>query len=114
MIADEITHGGILDIILSLWVPVSITAAATIYVAAIARANRKRLDTGNGRSLGETVHDIAQTVEVLSAQVHTNTQETLDALEASKKVAERLDAWITESSYVHAQMLKRLPPEEGP
>jgi hypothetical protein len=34
-------------------------------------------DTANGKALGETVHDIAQTQEIISAQLHTNTRELL-------------------------------------
>lgn len=111
MLAD-IQHGTIWDAIVSLWVPATIGAAAAVYAAKIARDNRRKLDTGNDRDIGTTIHDIAQTVEVLSAQVHTNTKETLDALEASKKVTERLDDWIAESTHVHAELLRRLPPGE--
>jgi Na+/glutamate symporter len=34
-------------------------------------------DTGNNKQLGETVHDMAQTQEILSAQIHTNTREVV-------------------------------------
>jgi outer membrane murein-binding lipoprotein Lpp len=109
VIASEITHGGILDIVLSLWVPVSITAVATVYVAKVARENRKRIDTGNDKDLGTTVHDMAQTVEILSAQIHTNTSETLAAREKAEQAVTRLDDWIAESTHVHAELLRRLP-----
>jgi uncharacterized coiled-coil DUF342 family protein len=36
------------------------------------------VDTGNGKDIGTTVHDIAQTVEVMQSQLHTNTREVLN------------------------------------
>ena len=39
---------------------------------------KAQLDTGNGRSLGETVREMAQTVEITSAQTHLNTAELLE------------------------------------
>ena len=48
------------------------------------------LDTHNGKSAGETLRDVWQTLEVISAQVHTNTTELL-------MVSEKLDRHIEDS-----------------
>lgn len=37
----------------------------------------KKLDTGNGRKLGQTVHDMEQTLEIAQAQAHTNAKELI-------------------------------------
>jgi uncharacterized membrane protein YadS len=40
-------------------------------------ANSKRLKTGNDRDIGDTVHDIAQTMEIVQAQGHLNAKELM-------------------------------------
>ena len=64
-----------------------------------------QMQTGNEKNLGLTVHDMAQTVEVVAAQIHTNTTELLAlhhkadrAFEVSRGVSEKLDRHLTEVS----------------
>lgn len=93
-------------------VPAFIAAVASMYVAKVTRANRRSLaaqdemmDTGNGKDLGSTVHDIAQTVEILAAQQHTNTSELLTTQERVQSIGERLADWIDHSTDVHNRIL---------
>ncbi len=51
----------------------------------------EQLDTGNEKNLGHTVHDIAQTVELIAAQTHTNTSELLN-------ISGKLDRHLEETS----------------
>jgi arylamine N-acetyltransferase len=77
----------------------------------VARQNRVALnaqddhmDTTNGATLGGTVHDMAATLEVLSAQVHLNTQEVLEA----RAMAEEAHSYVrrmVEEDHLH----RRLP-----
>lgn len=119
MLADTVTHGGLWDIVLSLWIPVLITAGASVYIAKVTRGIKRDVDTGNEKNAGETIHDMNQTLEILSAQIHTNTAETLGArakaeaaAEKAEKAVVRLEDWIAESTHVHAELLRRLPPDE--
>jgi len=61
----------------------------------------KDQDTANGKGLGETVHDMAQTQEIISAQLHTNTKEIVSH-------AETLQTHIEESRQVHEAILAKL------
>jgi len=74
-------------------VPATIAAVAALLGARSAKRGRRESaeaqDTGNAKKLGHTVHDIAQTVEVISAQVHTNATELLS-------INEKLDAHLDE------------------
>lgn len=93
---ENIAFFGLLGVVL--------TAGATLIgVIYQARKTRSRLDTGNGRDIGTTVHDSAQLQEVLSAQVHTNTKELLSMsmsvttlAERIERLAERLDRHMDE------------------
>lgn len=58
-------------------VPATIAAIASWSTRRTARENRSLIETGNGKTLGTTVHDLAQTVELVAAQNHTNTAELL-------------------------------------
>lgn len=48
------------------------------------------METGNGRTIGETVHETAGLVELVAAMMHTNTEEVL-------ALANKLDEHITDS-----------------
>lgn len=50
---------------------------------------QEQIDTGNEKRLGETVHDIAISQELMSAQLHTNAREILNI---SVKLNDHLDA----------------------
>jgi Na+/glutamate symporter len=58
-------------------------------------------ETSNGKNLGKTVHDMAQTQEIISAQIHTNTKEIVNH-------AETLQTHIEESRQVHEAILAKL------
>jgi len=62
---------------------------------------REDQETSNGMNLGETVHDMAQTQEIISAQLHTNTKEIVNH-------AETLQTHIEESRQVHEAILAKL------
>jgi len=76
-------------------VPATIAAIAALSGAHNAKRARRESaaaqDTGNEKKLGHTVHDIAQTVEVISAQVHTNSTEILD-------ISRKLDGHLDETA----------------
>jgi hypothetical protein len=93
-------------------IPAAIAAVASIYIAKLTRDVRSNQDTGNQRRLGETVHDIAQTVEILAAQIHTNTRETLETRQHALDTREQVEDWIRASTLVHEELLRRLPPQE--
>lgn len=66
----------------------------------------KRLDTGNGKDIGETVHEMSQTIEHIAAQQHTNAQEIIDLnqkMDEHIEVSERTQA---ENQIVHERLLK--------
>lgn len=63
-------------------------------------------DTGNGRNLGTTVHDLAQQQEVVLAQLHTNTRETI---EQGQALRDHLEA----SARDHATIVRRLDELKG-
>ncbi len=77
-------------------VPATIAAVAALSAARNGRRNRRAITTGNEKDIGVTVHDIAQTVELTSAQVHTNTRELLD-------ISSKLDAHLEETSAMKAK-----------
>jgi hypothetical protein len=48
----------------------------------------EQTDTGNERKLGQYIHDMAQTQEILSAQLHTNTRELVMSSEKADQAVE--------------------------
>jgi hypothetical protein len=79
------------------------------YIAARAGSRRatssivKAVDTENGRSLGQTVHGMEQTQEVIVTQLHSNSREL-------GKLHEKIDDHIVEAKplleFVREQMPK--------
>jgi hypothetical protein len=108
-------------------VPAIIAAMAAVWSAVLTRRNREevranaeRLDTGNGRSIGETVHDMAQTVEIQSALQHTNTRELLDVAGMTVRSSERLRELdvllaehIADSQAVHDELRRYLAGQQA-
>jgi hypothetical protein len=87
-------------------IPAIIASFAAIAAAVLSSKNKTRMeelksqaDTGNGRSIGETVHDTDQTVELLAAMMHTNTKEVIE-------LSNKLDGHIQESTKVHERILR--------
>lgn len=50
-----------------------------------------RVRTGNGRSPGETIGDIAATVEITQAQVHSNTREFDNVHRRLGRIEDKID-----------------------
>jgi hypothetical protein len=59
-----------------------------------------KADTGNAKDIGTTVHDLAQTTEILSAQIHTNTKELLTISQGVEKLGDKLDEHMEPSNHV--------------
>lgn len=59
-------------------------------------------ETGNDKDIGATVHDLAQTSEVIVGQLHTNTRELLT-------LGDRFDTHLLESKQIHREILDRIP-----
>ena len=55
------------------------------------QALRDAVDTGNGKNLGNTVRDIAQTTELLQAQGHTNAGDINEVGQGISRLDEKLD-----------------------
>lgn len=73
----------------------------------------EKVDTGNGKDIGTTVHDMSQTIEFLVAQVNTNTKETIAVMQNQTRLAdnqarieEKLDAHMNEANRVHRKLLE--------
>lgn len=94
-------------------VPASIGAWASVAAAKVAKQNRATMDTGNGKDIGETVHDIAQQQEIAAAIQHTNTREVVELAERMVRVEDKIDGWIGTSTMVHDAILSRLDRIEG-
>jgi len=75
----------------------------------------EQTSTGNGKNIGETVHDIAQLQEVLSAQVHTNTRELLVVSTKADKAAAKatLAAAKADLAAAKAEQLERIVNESS-
>ncbi len=67
---------------------VSIAGLVTA-LAALVKVFR-RMDTGNGKTLGETVRQVGQSLEIVQAQLHTNTADQLELKEHMLDMRERL------------------------
>lgn len=72
------------------------TGLAFINNVAVRRI-RNTVDTGNSKDLGTTIHDLDQTIELLRALAHGNTDDTLlllvkvdQLMEAQKELSELL------------------------
>ena len=105
---EGLTFGEALAIVA---VPATIAAAAGVWSAVLTRRNRaevrdsaEQLSTGNGKSLGNTVHDNAQMLELLSAQLHTNTRELLMLAERQGALSELLSLHVAEAAEVHQRL----------
>lgn len=75
---------------------------------------KDKLDTGVEKDIGYLLRDIAQTQEILSAQIHTNTKELLimqgrqDSAQLHREAIDhKLDLHIAESGAVHRILLER-------
>lgn len=106
-------------IVVALGIPSVIAARSSRRSAKASEKVVEEVDTGNGKKLGAAIHEIHQTVEVLSAQVHTNTKETLELsekvdthLEDFEMLNEKLDGHIEESTKVHERLLGELDLED--
>ena len=82
-----------------------IAALASITSAEMSRRGRRDQRTGNGSAIGPTVRRIDQSQEIISAQLHTNTNELLAlhhkadrSFEVSRAVEDKLDRHLTEVS----------------
>lgn len=102
------THDDLLYAVIALVIPASIAAFAAIRSARIAAKNRRSMDTGNDRPIGETIHDIAQQQEIAAAIQHTNTRELVQVVEHVVKVEDKLDGHIEDAQRVHDAILSRL------
>jgi hypothetical protein len=88
-----------------LFIPAFLTALAVLRRTTRSAKNidektdaiEEMLSTGNGRDIGNTVHDIAMMQQVLSAQNHTNTKEILYLVEVLQHCQE-----------MHEDILERL------
>lgn len=71
--------------------------AATGSIVSAVRAARidSKVDTGREQDIGSTIHGLDQTTEVILAQLHTNTQETLDVAVRVLAIDEKLDQHMT-------------------
>jgi hypothetical protein len=61
------------------------------------RKTRGKLDTGNERDIGFTVHDMSQTQEIIQVQTRTNTKELLE-------VIEKFDAHLEDSKLAREEL----------
>lgn len=100
-----IASHGVVDDVIAVVVAILVFVPAFIIAISQTRKVGKKVDTGNGRTIGSTVHDTAQTVELVEAMMHTNTREII-------MVANKLDAHIVESKEVHAKLLAALGIED--
>jgi hypothetical protein len=94
-------------------VPALIAAIAAVWSAYLARKNRYTIDTGNGRTIGETVHDMAQQQEIAQAIQHTNTRELVQLSNHLTRVETKIDYWIDTSKMAHDAINMRLDRLEG-
>ena len=112
-------HVSLLTALIAACALIAATLLSTRRARRESEAVRAAMDTQNGRALGETVHDIAQTVELVQAQGHTNTGELLAlhhkadrGIELATAVKQRLDEHIDQvgpdvgalASWVRQQM----------
>jgi len=106
MIAETSVNLDIGQVVVGVAAIVGALGVPSILAARSSSKTAKKVDTGNGKDLGVTVHEIYQTVEALSAQVHTNTKELLDNSEKITSIEDKLDSHLVISarnteSYVH-------------
>lgn len=117
MIASSVS-----DITVAAFGAVAIILAAVLPVLLLNRRTLKRtqgsIDTGNERSLGATVHDIADTVTVVQAQGHETARalyevhERIGAVaEQVSRVGDKLDDHLAEVAPLRARAEKQV--EEG-
>jgi hypothetical protein len=99
---------------LMVMIPSTIGAISTLRNGKVVRRNRDALldiaDDGNGgKRLGIAVHDIAQSVEFLSAQSHTNTSEILTMAEKLDTHADLLKEHIAETKVLRDEYEEMRP-----
>lgn len=97
----------------------AIGGVATVIVGVLNYASGKRgrasierhVDTGNAKPAGETLHDVAQTVEAISGQVHVNTAQlatNAEELEQVNSELGRVNSRLAEGELRFDQMDERL------
>jgi peptidoglycan hydrolase CwlO-like protein len=70
--------------VLAAAIPGSIAAVSSIKA-------RRDVRTRNGKTAGETIHDAAQTLEVIQTQQHTNTRDIAGLQGSVDRVEEKID-----------------------
>jgi hypothetical protein len=85
-------------------VPATIAAIAAVRASRGIRLNRKMMDTGNAKDIGTTVHDLAQTTEIIVAQSHINTNELLGLRAEFREHLDNVQAVMKEHEGVWAEM----------
>lgn len=69
-------------------IAVAVVSGSAVVIAAFVSARRgaqrgiapvaEQLDTGNEKKLGQTVHELAQNVEIVATQAHANARDTVE------------------------------------
>jgi hypothetical protein len=92
----------------AIWVfaGVCVTALLAVWNNFAVRHIKRTVDTGNSKDIGTTIHDLDQTIELLRALAHTNTDDTLLLLV-------KLDQLIEHQSELANYLRDKMDEEKG-